>query len=288
MNSELIEKAAKAIGDASEDGNWLQMDEVLREWCRRDARAVLAVFEDAWSHEHTVNVSRDDWERLKRLEAAQKPTGDEREALAEVIAPELGPEDYASPTDIADVILAAGFRRPASPSPALGDLENHLGRTSEGTALLPALWALAGVSPEPSAGPFSSRHENGLPEPQTEPTRNPCEFDPQAEPTDAREALIAYLLQSRERNVADRADEILRMLRRPAPPSNDEREALIMALVHTVEYVGTDMLPAAEGWSWYDALAKYAPERLNGFRRPASPAPSADEEPRGAGPWLRD
>ena len=71
-------------------------------------------------------------------------------------------------------------------------------------------------------------------------------------------------------------------------PTDDEREALIMALVHTVEYVGTDMLPAAEGWSWYDALAKYAPERLNGFRRPASPAPSADEEPRGAGPWLRD
>lgn len=71
-------------------------------------------------------------------------------------------------------------------------------------------------------------------------------------------------------------------------PTGDEREALIMALVHTVEYVGTDMLPAAEGWSWYDALAKYAPERLNGFRRPASPAPSADEEPRGAGPWLRD
>lgn len=51
---------------------------------------------------------------------------------------------------------------------------------------------------------------------------------------------------------------------------------LVKAIVHTVEYVGNDMLPVVAGWSWYDALVKYAPEEADRFARnpihfPASP-----------------
>ena len=32
------------------------------------------------------------------------------------------------------------------------------------------------------------------------------------------------------------------------------------ALVHTVEYVGPNFLPAVKGLSWYDALKKVSPD----------------------------
>jgi len=38
-------------------------------------------------------------------------------------------------------------------------------------------------------------------------------------------------------------------------------EDLTEAIRLTVEYIGIDTLPAIEGWSWYDALLKYAPEK---------------------------
>ena len=45
----------------------------------------------------------------------------------------------------------------------------------------------------------------------------------------------------------------------------DERqkvvEDLTEAIRFTVEYVGLETLPPIEGWSWYDALVKYAPEK---------------------------
>jgi hypothetical protein len=34
---------------------------------------------------------------------------------------------------------------------------------------------------------------------------------------------------------------------------------LAVALRCTVEYIGNDLLPAQEGWAWYDALRKYEP-----------------------------
>jgi hypothetical protein len=40
---------------------------------------------------------------------------------------------------------------------------------------------------------------------------------------------------------------------------------LCEAIRFTVEYVGNDMLPAVEGWSWFDALKKYAPESAQVF-----------------------
>lgn len=49
-------------------------------------------------------------------------------------------------------------------------------------------------------------------------------------------------------------------------PSVDRAvEELTEAIRHTVEYVGLDMLPAVEGWSWYDALKRYAPEKAAAF-----------------------
>ena len=41
---------------------------------------------------------------------------------------------------------------------------------------------------------------------------------------------------------------------------------LCEAIRFTVEYIGTDRLPPVEGWSWYDALVKYAPEDAAEFR----------------------
>lgn len=38
-------------------------------------------------------------------------------------------------------------------------------------------------------------------------------------------------------------------------------EDLTEAIRLTVEYAGGEILPAIEGWSWYDAMVKYAPEK---------------------------
>lgn len=51
---------------------------------------------------------------------------------------------------------------------------------------------------------------------------------------------------------------------RAAVPDAAIRE-LTEAIRLTVEYVGNDMLPAIEGWDWYDALVKYAPEVAQAF-----------------------
>jgi hypothetical protein len=51
----------------------------------------------------------------------------------------------------------------------------------------------------------------------------------------------------------------------------DVVEELTEAIRFTVEFVGTDTLPAIEGWSWYDALVKYAPEKAKAFVKPPLP-----------------
>ena len=40
-------------------------------------------------------------------------------------------------------------------------------------------------------------------------------------------------------------------------------EELIQAIVFTRQYIGKERMPAVEGWSWYDALKKHAPDELN-------------------------
>ncbi|MFE1082460.1 hypothetical protein [Brevibacterium sediminis] len=42
---------------------------------------------------------------------------------------------------------------------------------------------------------------------------------------------------------------------------------LAHAIRLTVEYVGNDLLPAKEGWSWYDALKRHRPELVEEFER---------------------
>jgi hypothetical protein len=55
--------------------------------------------------------------------------------------------------------------------------------------------------------------------------------------------------------------------------TNAERERdeaiheLTEALRFTVEYIGVINLPPIEGWSWYDAMVKYAPTKAEAFRR---------------------
>ena len=40
----------------------------------------------------------------------------------------------------------------------------------------------------------------------------------------------------------------------------EEQDEVLNALIYTVEYVGADLLPAKEGWDWFDVLKKYRPE----------------------------
>lgn len=55
-------------------------------------------------------------------------------------------------------------------------------------------------------------------------------------------------------------------------PAHDLAEALRL----TVEYVGNDMLPAREGWSWYDALNRYNPDMVRPFvEKPIHFAPNS-------------
>jgi hypothetical protein len=49
---------------------------------------------------------------------------------------------------------------------------------------------------------------------------------------------------------------------------------LAQAIRLTREYVGEELLPPVEGWSWYDALRRHAPHELSA---PASSGPAATE-----------
>ena len=53
---------------------------------------------------------------------------------------------------------------------------------------------------------------------------------------------------------------------------------LLEALRLTVEYVGTEMLPAKPGWTWFDVLSKYSPQRASKFAHPPAPVDTFDEE----------
>lgn len=51
-------------------------------------------------------------------------------------------------------------------------------------------------------------------------------------------------------------------------------EELTEAIRFTVEYVGTETLPPIAGWSWFDALTKYAPEKASALAARAVPVPA--------------
>lgn len=52
---------------------------------------------------------------------------------------------------------------------------------------------------------------------------------------------------------------------------------LARALRLTQEYVGDDLLPPIEGWEWYDALKRHAPEYLATESDPESPEDTREE-----------
>ena len=56
----------------------------------------------------------------------------------------------------------------------------------------------------------------------------------------------------------------------------EQIDMLVKAIVHTVEYLGNDVLPAKGGWSWFDALCEVAPDEaarfvVNPIHFPTSP-----------------
>jgi hypothetical protein len=87
-----------------------------------------------------------------------------------------------------------------------------------------------------------------------------------------------------EQTAADQIDDLAEFIMQhvPGEPSRSEgavdtairviqsQQAAIADLADairlTVEYLGLDVLPAQPGWSWYDALAKHAPELLDSMR----------------------
>lgn len=77
--------------------------------------------------------------------------------------------------------------------------------------------------------------------------------------TGQRVLMDSYERQIREiSGQRDRADET-------RAKAQGHAHNLAQAIVHTVDYVGNDMLPAVEGWSWYDALREFWPEMANRF-----------------------
>lgn len=68
----------------------------------------------------------------------------------------------------------------------------------------------------------------------------------------------------------DLTDKIGDELEDPVPFENYKKaiEELTTALVYTAEYVGQKTLTPIRGWSWFDALVKYAPEKAAKFRHP--------------------
>lgn len=54
-------------------------------------------------------------------------------------------------------------------------------------------------------------------------------------------------------------------------------DRLAIALVLTQEYLGSDVLPPIEGWSWYDALTDYYGEGFVPADRMPQPEPDPNE-----------
>lgn len=63
---------------------------------------------------------------------------------------------------------------------------------------------------------------------------------------------------------------------------------LAQALRLTREYVGADLLPAVEGWSWYDALRRWAPNELPDAAPSCSPGTEETEPNNSTPPALRE
>ena len=72
-------------------------------------------------------------------------------------------------------------------------------------------------------------------------------------------------LQNKRESLNDQRREFRNLLAKARAERDAANRELTEAIRLTVEYVGYDMLPAIEGWDWYDALVKYAPEVAQAF-----------------------
>lgn len=126
--AQLIEKAAKAMADANPEAEWEDLSATERGWYRRDARAALAVFEEAHAPTpcpvcHRADGSHKlDCRPQNRRDAAHAPTDDEREALGQALWDALRAKINRPPNPgmvehLRDRILAAGFRRTVQGEP---------------------------------------------------------------------------------------------------------------------------------------------------------------------------
>lgn len=124
-NEKLIEEAAKSMMVKPED--WSGMSPQAREDFMDCARAALAVFEKAHAREvEELVAQRDHAEAMCqewiKIAEAHTPTDDEWQSLWDIIAnirdAHRRHADDADSADIADAILAAGFRRSGVPEPS--------------------------------------------------------------------------------------------------------------------------------------------------------------------------
>lgn len=87
---------------------------------------------------------------------------------------------------------------------------------------------------------------------------------------------IAYLLAEKKRleeelrltllSYDDRVDDLKKEQARNSILQL-EKDELVDALIKTVSYVGNDMLPPIDGWSWYDALKKFRPASAENYAK---------------------
>jgi hypothetical protein len=203
------------------------------------------VFEEAWSHEHTVNVSREDWERLKRLEVAQKPTDDElrREAEAAQNAAwsEIHGQDARRKYSVGEVkqivyrfdnLLSSLLHRPASPS---GDECEALARAQWDDPVNVITWDELTAKAERDEGDYREVRE--------------------------------YALEAAGRGIAAG-------FRRPASPSSDEREALINYCPEHGDLLTLRSDGSEPQRSLRCTERHSVGEILVAYRRPVSPEPS--------------
>lgn len=99
-------------------------------------------------------------------------------------------------------------------------------------------------------------------------------------PTDAPNDVWKRLAENARLFANDVAGRVAADLAEAAAVDNSEQETdpiaeLVRAIGHTVDYVGTETLKPIPGWSWFDALSKYAPDIAAGYQQAEADEPAS-------------
>lgn len=201
----LVDELERAFTDEVYDGGMGALSpEQLRDHVRGLAVTAAGVLGELLSTTQTVNVLREDWDRLKRLEA-HTPTDDEREALARVVGMILGESDdmQAMSDDAFDniqdsivaAVLADGFHRSEVPEPSAVLAERERA----------ALHAEEGYRLGEHCDDIAKRIRSG------EPATIAARPGPQGEPSDAQVADIEQRVYDENKNqIAGMAKALVR------------------------------------------------------------------------------